>query len=242
VRNRLIIILVLIFFTSLSHARIVEFKKKTQQGTAPITIKEVEKKKEKASLTVGKLYITEAWNLYNKGEYKEAISLFKMASKYEDTKLNAMFGLACSYVNENNEKKAIPILKDLVIAGYKINITASMLLGILLKEKKYKEARIYLPKVNKKERKAWKEEIEKGILRERLLYAQKKVNVKELIRLSHRDELKKCIFPYLYFKTAKLLSKKGEKEVAVKIYYAILKCSKDEKLRIAIFYDLKDII
>ncbi len=241
INNKLLAISILIIFSALAHAKIIKLKQKPQQGTAPITIKQKEKK-EKISPTIGKLYITEAWNLYNKGKYKKAIILFKMASKYEDTKLNALFGLACSYVNENNEKKAIPILKELVRSKYQLKITTPMLLGILMKEKKYKEARLYLPKLNKGQRKIWKEKIERNILRERLLYAQKRADLKELIKLSYRNELKRCIFPYLYFKTAKILSEKGEKKEAIRIYYALLKCSKDEKLRIAVFYKLKNMI
>ena len=239
--NKLLAISILIIFSALAHAKIIELKQKPQQGTAPITIKQKEKK-EKISPTIGNLYITEAWNLYNKGKYKEAIPLFKMASKYEDTKLNALFGLACSYINENNDKEAIPILKELVRSNYQLKITTPMLLGILMKEKKYKEARLYLPKLNKEQRKIWKEKIERNILREKLLYAQKRADLKKLIELSHRDELKKCIFPYLYFKTAKILSKKGKKREAIRIYYALLKCCKDEKLRIAVFYELKNMI
>ena len=228
---------------------LLKLTQKEQPRTGLIRMPEVKKvlpaESKPKLLYKGKYYIGKAWQYYKAGNYNKAFILFKKASKYPATRLEANIGLAYCYLKQNKPKKAIPLFEQLVKKRFCLKETLPNLIALLLQEEDYDKASLYLTKLKGEEKKKWQIKIEKALLKQKFQQAQKTKDINTLIKLSqiYEKELKQCVSPDVFYDTAKILAKSGAKKEAITIYFHLLSaCLHDPKLRLGILYGLKSLL
>ena len=194
----------------------------------------------------GEYYIGRAWEYFEKNDYEKAIDIFIFVEKFPELDMERKYGLALCYYKQNNNEKALPLLKWLLNQAYNSEEIIPILIPLLVSEKDYTTARQYLIDMSDfNEKEKWQNIIDDAIVNQDFKDAIDSKNADLLIEFvdSHKNELEKCEKAELFLKAAEELAKNNYKEEAISIYNNLLTyCLEKEDMRIGIFYKLKPII
>ena len=147
-------------------------------------------------------------------------------------------------------ENAVPLFKKLVEKQYRPEETLPALLNILIAQKKYDEADIYIAGLSESEKDKWREKISRSkshrpgpsLMSKEFRIAESSKDTDSLVKLTdkYRQRLDRCIEPDVFFKAAGTLKSEGSIKEAERIYGKLLSaCRSKWDLRVGILYELK---
>lgn len=122
----------------------------------------------------GRQSLTKGWQSYKAGRYREAVALFKIASEQPQTSLEAKLGLAYSYLQLQNQERALPLFTELVGKKFHLRETLPNLIDLLLQRSEHDKAAKYIAQLSGREGKEWESKLDESkanLLREKLATA-----------------------------------------------------------------------
>lgn len=161
----------------------MELRQQRQEGPIPINpLGELVKEKAGPETGAGR-FLGTAWQYCNRGEVARAIDIFTALSHDPATQWEAKYGLAMCTVRSTDAKKAIPLLEELIGRKLHLKDTVPALLTLLVEEKDYSRAALYVQLLAGRERERWEETIRAGMLLAALEQAKAAGHVEGLVEL-----------------------------------------------------------
>lgn len=193
------------------------------------------------------------WKGYRAAKCNEAIDFFKEAENHPDTSLEAKMGLAYCYIKLNEKEQAVLILQELLEKQYLVEQTLPSLLNLLIEQRQYEKANLYISKLSNREKKEWEKKIKErrssrsgqSSMSKEFKKAEESNDLSGLINLTtkYQGRLNRCIEPGVFFKAGEILNSEGKKQEARQIYYDLLSaCRNKWDLRVGVLYELKSLL
>ncbi|QWR76389.1 cellulose synthase subunit BcsC-related outer membrane protein [Candidatus Magnetomonas plexicatena] len=193
----------------------------------------------------GSFYTYKGWQYYERGDYKQAIDLYKYALNFPPSVLDANLGLARCYIKLGKTDEAVSILEMLLAKSYKVKDVVSDIVWVMIDRKDFDKASSYLSMLEAKDRKKIQEIIDNALFPEQVKTAINDGNVDELLNLtkSHQNYLKKCALPGTFFDAGEALNQRDKKTESLEIFQALLQsCPKEWGIRKGVFYSLNKLL
>jgi tetratricopeptide (TPR) repeat protein len=187
--------------------------------------------------------LDQAWRLYRRGDYRRAIPLFReeTQSPRRSRALEAKLGLAYCFLQLGERPKAMPLLEELAQRKYKTKETLPALLSLLIEEKDFEKARIYLTQMPEDDQTKWIRSLrEKEIRRDhsQAMASPDSLAIKGFIE-KHGDGLRECLAKDAFLHAAQKLVETGEKEGGMNVFRRLLDCAeRDWPFRLGIYQSL----
>ena len=186
--------------------------------------------------------LTQAWQLYRRGNYDAAAKAFAAlaASGNRQEALNARLGLAYSLIKQGRRDQAIPHLASLVDEGYRISETRLALIHALMQSGRWAEARAQMAQLPPDQRAVW----EKRLLEARLLKEYHALAPKagsqalSAFMDAHANAFADCVRPDVFHDIAKRLAEAGAAQQATELRRKLLQCPLPPDLRQGILAEL----
>ena len=186
--------------------------------------------------------LTQAWQLYRRGNYDAAAKAFAAlaASGNRQEALNARLGLAYSLIKQGRRDQAIPHLASLVDEGYRLSETRLALIYALMQSGRWAEARTQMAHLPPDQRAVW----EKRLLEARLLKECQSLaptagsQALSAFVDSHARALADCVRPDVFHDIAKRLAEAGAAQQATELRRKLLQCPLPPDLRQGILAEL----
>ncbi|MBF0463733.1 MAG: BCSC C-terminal domain-containing protein [Nitrospirae bacterium] len=193
----------------------------------------------------GSYFAYKGWQYYQIGNYKQAADLFKYAQTFKKSVLEATLGLARCYVKLGKTELALSNYDILLDKRYKLQDVVSDIVWVMIAQKDFVKAELYLNMLEGKDRQKVQEIIDKEFFPEQVKEAVKAGNVTELHNLTqtHKHYLMKCELPGTFFDAGEALNQRDKKTEALEIFQTLLKsCPKEWGIRTGVFYSLKTML